>query len=182
MGQIILSTENIIKGCLAFEKNAQESLFYTYYNTIMRVCIRYSSDLQEAKDITQETFIVIYRKLPQYQGIGSFEGWIRKIAARTAINYQKRIRKSSNTDLMEDYLVLENHIQVQDVGQKLEYEDLMSTIFQLPEVLRNVFLLFEVDGFSHHEIAKMLSISEAASKTYLYRAKIKLQDVLSVKN
>lgn len=134
----------------------------------MTVCRRYARDQKEAEDILQESFIKVFANLHQYRFEGSLEGWIRRIIVHTALRMleNKKIRFS---DLGED----ESAAATVDADAltRLSEEELLRLIGALPDGYRIVFNLYVLEGYDHIEIASMLNISAATSRSQLLKAR-----------
>jgi len=142
---------------------------------MMTVCRRYARDEALAKDILQESLIKVLRDIRQFRGSGSLEGWIRKIVVRTALQY---IDKSIFTREQMGLEQLPDVAFPPNILDELAAEDLMKLINGLPNGYREVFNLFAVEGYSHHEIATLLQITESTSRSQLTRARKLLKQML----
>ncbi len=169
---MITNLEEIIKGCVAEKAEAQNALYKHYSAKMYAICLRYSGNEDDAKDILQEGFIKIFQKITQYKGSGSFEGWMRKIIVNTALlKYRDKYFLYTTSD-DESYITLEHNENALD---SLSAQDLLSIIKQLSPQYRTVFNLFAIEGYSHKEISELLNISEGTSKSNLARARGILQ-------
>lgn len=164
----------IIKGCLAGNRRDQELLYRRHSSRLYAVCLQYSGNDEEARDILQEGFIKIFENLHNYKFEGSFEGWMRRITVNTAL---EKFRSRHNLYRVDDI----DTIQEPDADPDntdysgLEAADLLGIIRELPPKYRMVFNLFAIEGYSHKEISKLVNISEGTSKSNLARARIILQ-------
>jgi RNA polymerase sigma factor (sigma-70 family) len=171
--------DELIKGCLQRDRNAQKLLYDTYSSKMYGLCYRYVKDVMEAEDILVTAFMKVFDKIAQFKGEGSFEGWIRRIVVNEALTYLRRHRSMyletelEQADREPDYNSLSDH---------LEAEDLLKMIQELPTGYRIVFNLYAIDGYSHKEIAEQLGISENTSKSQLSRARTYLQKILQDKD
>lgn len=168
--------DELIKGCLRRDANAQRQLYDTFSSKMYSICYRYVKDSMEAEDILVTSFMKVFDKINQFKSEGSFEGWIRRIVVNEALTYLRRNRSMyletelEQADREPDYNMLGDH---------LEAEDLMNMIKELPTGYRIVFNLYAIDGYSHKEIADQLGISENTSKSQLSRARTYLQKMLA---
>ncbi|HIP31856.1 MAG TPA: RNA polymerase sigma factor [Crocinitomicaceae bacterium] len=175
----------IIKGCLENKRRSQEELFKLYYGKMLGVCMRYSVDRDSAEEVLQEGFIKIFEKLDRFDYKGSFEGWIRRIMANTAIDAIRKNKKNPMlTDKDEDFkLGAEDPMiikeEVEFVGIKAEIA--MDAINSLSPAYKAVFSLYVLEEYTHKEISEILGISEGTSKSNLSKAKLNLQKVLKEK-
>lgn len=168
--------EGIIEGCLRKDRKSQYVLYQQFSPMLYGLCLRYLRDEETAADMLQECFIKIFDKINDYRGEGSFEGWMRKLAVNTLLNEIKRQQHTQIFDtLSED---LDTITSVSHQPDRLTQEELIAVIHKLPSGYRTVFNLYEIEGYSHQEIAEILGISESTSKTQLRNAKIRLQQVL----
>ena len=171
--------DELIKGCLRRDRNAQKQLYDMYSSKMYGLCYRYVKDVMEAEDILVTAFMKVFDKIAQFKSEGSFEGWIRRIVVNEALTYLRRHRSMyletelEQADREPDYNSLSDH---------LEAEDLLKMIQELPAGYRIVFNLYAIDGYSHKEIAEQLGISENTSKSQLSRARTYLQKVLQDKD
>jgi RNA polymerase sigma-70 factor (ECF subfamily) len=174
--------KEIISGCTSKDRRAQEELFRLYYGKMLGVCMRYARDRDSAEEMLQEGFIKVFDKLEGFDYKGSFEGWMRRIIANTAID---QIRKSKKdpllTDKDEDFkLGAEDRVVEKEEQEALEIkaEMAMEAIQQLSPAYRAVFNLYVMEEYTHKEIAEILGISEGTSKSNLAKAKMNLQKIL----
>lgn len=164
---------NIVDKCVEGDPIAQRKLFEMFAPKMLGVCLRYANSTEQAEDVLQDGFVKVFTKLSAYKKEGSLEGWIRRIMVNTSLD---QIRK--NAKFM-------NNVSMNDVDYKVEFdgqilsslmeEDLLNLIKSMPEGYRMVFNLFAIEGYSHKEIAKQLSISENTSKSQYSRAKAYLR-------
>ncbi|MDB4516548.1 RNA polymerase sigma factor [Crocinitomicaceae bacterium] len=174
--------KEIISGCIRQDRRAQEELFKLFYGKMLGVCMRYARDRDSAEEMLQEGFIKIFDKLEAFDNKGSFEGWMRRIVANTAID---QIRKSKKdpilTDNDEDFkLGGENPIIEKEEIESLEIraELAVEAIQDLSPAYRAVFNLYVMEEYTHKEIAEILGISEGTSKSNLSKAKANLKKAL----
>jgi RNA polymerase sigma-70 factor (ECF subfamily) len=169
--------ENIIKDCIEGKNSAREKLYNLYAGKMWPVCLRYSRNQDEAKDIMQEGFIKIFEKIGQYEGRGHFEGWLRRIIINTALSeYRKQHFLHSESDNMQD----KNEKGVESIEANISATELLELIKELPPQYQMVFNLYAIEGYSHKEIAEMLEIAEGTSKSNLSRARDILQNKVNV--
>ena len=156
------------------EESAFKELVLTYSARLMTVAKVYSSNKEDAEDILQDAFIIIFQKVSGFQGDSErgFFGWMKKITINLAISKirKNKRKKMSSVELTDiDYPIDSN------ILSNLHQEELMQLVFDLPSGYRQVFALFVIEGYSHKEIAEKLNISVASSRSNLSRAKEKLK-------
>ena len=166
--------KEIIKGCLAGNRRDQELLYRRHAGKLYAVCLQYSGNNEEARDILQEGFIKIFENLDSYKHEGSFEGWMRRITVNTALEKFRSRNNLYRVDDIEQVPEPEVEPDNQDYAG-LEAADLLEIIRELPPKYRMVFNLYAIEGYSHKEISEMINISEGTSKSNLSRARAILQ-------
>lgn len=175
--KINLSEKDLIDNCKKGNRIAQKKVYDLYAGKMMGICLRYSKDMETAKDILHDGFLKIYSNLNKFRGEGSFEGWIRRIIVNTALEYLRNKKEEGYSVDIEEAFSLKS--EDYNILNKLQTEEIIKIISELPDTYRIVFNLFTIDGFSHREIAEKLNISESSSRVYLTRAKKILQDRLA---
>ena len=168
-----MNEQQLIKGCRKGNRLAQKELYDTYSRKMMGVCLRYVSDRETARDILQDGFVKVFTNIDSFMGMGSFEGWMRKIFVNCALEY---LRKS---DVLRDAIDLEHTSELSANSHsaiaELSARELMNLVQDLPAGFRTIFNLYAVEGFSHKEISDMLDITESTSRSQYTRAKQLLQ-------
>jgi len=172
-----LDETDIIQGCLKKKLAAQHALFEKYAGILMTICRRYAGDQHEAEDMLQEAFINIFNHIGQFKFNGSFDGWLKRITVHAAIRLLQR-RKITIIALSKDqYDVISPD---SDGSADMDAEDLLKVIRELPDGYRLVFNLYAIEGYSHDEIAKLLNIKTATSRSQLSKARSMLKDKITL--
>jgi len=167
--KMIMDEITLIAECVKGNARAQKMLFDKFASKMLTVCRRYFPNKMEAEDILQDGFVKVFQHLENYQHKGSFEGWMRRIFANTALDeLRKRKDFLEEKDVSDLSYKLDASISSDDAVQA---DDLLRMIQALPTGYRIVFNLFAIEGYSHKEIAKKLKISENTSKSQYFRAK-----------
>ena len=172
-GTLTMTEAELIQACIDNERLAQKELYDRYKGAMYTIAYRMTNDFDQANDILQEAFIKIFRALPKFRQESTLGAWIKTIVVRTALS---RLRRK------QIFEPIENHVndQVIDWGHHpLEVEYLEKAIQSLPDGYRTVFVLIEVEGYSHKEVGDMLGISTGTSKSQLFYAKKKLRQLIS---
>jgi RNA polymerase sigma factor (sigma-70 family) len=174
----LTDVKKIIKGCLAGDRRDQELLYRRHSSKLYGVCLQYSGNDEEARDILQEGFIKIFENLHKYKHEGSFEGWVRRIVVNTAL---EKFRSRHNLFRVDDIDTIQEPMAEPDTEDYsgLQAVDLLYIIRELPPKYRMVFNLYAIEGYSHKEIGEMMNISEGTSKSNLSRARNILQRKVS---
>lgn len=168
---------DFIEACIARERWAQKRLYEENYSLLMGVCLRYSSNQDDALDILHEGFIKILNNIHKYQPGTSLIAWMRRIIVNTAIDYYRMQTRRRTDDLETAYEVQTSE---PDAVSQLTVQEIIACIQRLSPAYRSVFNLYVVEGFSHKEIAEILHITESTSRSNLVKARTKLKDLLAV--
>lgn len=166
--------EQLIAGCKEGKPWAQKAIYELYASAMLSVCFRYVNDRETARDLLQDGFIKLFTKIDSYSGIGAFAGWVRRIFVTTTLEYLRQTNALKLSSSIDEY---EHNIEDIDVLiiDKISADDLMKCVRELPNGYRTVFNLYAIEGYSHQEIANILSISENTSRTQFMRARKLLQ-------
>lgn len=168
----------LFERCRKNDGKAQRALYDQFKATLMGLCRRYARNKEDAQDMLQESFIKIFSKIHQVGSADKFESWMKSVAVRTAIDHYHKLKRADHHAYPAD----EYDVADLDYGGILENisdEYLVGIINDLPEGCRMVFNLFEVEGYSHTEIAELLKVSEGTSRSQLHHAKYLLKQKLS---
>ena len=171
----LMSDEELIQGCIKGKDAFQYELYKRYSPKMFGVCLRYCASREEAEDVLQDGFIKVFKKIDSFRFIGSFEGWIRRIMVHTAIRNKYITLRAHEVNTLEG---VEHPALDEKVTSKLMMMDLMKLVNELPQGYKIVFNLFAVEGYSHKEIAEMLEIQEATSRSQYLRARQFLREKL----
>jgi RNA polymerase sigma factor (sigma-70 family) len=166
-----LGLDDIIKDCQRDSIKAQEQLYRLFAPKLFSVCLKYSRNYEDAQDNLQDGFLLIYRKIGQYQFKGSFEGWAKRVMVN---NVLQRYRTEGIFEIVTENIPDEAEVEIESDSVSMEF--LVSIIQALPDRYRMVFNLYVIDGYSHKEIAEMLGITDGTSKSNLARARIILKE------
>jgi RNA polymerase sigma factor (sigma-70 family) len=168
-----IQDNNLIRGLREKDRKAQQWLFQKLNRKMFALCHRYISDPYQAEDVMMAGFMIVFSKTDQFSGEGNLEGWIRRIMVTQCLQF---LRKSKTMEVVrydgDENVEEENSTSF---SSALDYEILLGLVQKLPMGYRMVFNLFAIEGFGHNEISEMLSISEGASKSQLFKARALLQ-------
>lgn len=166
----------LIEGCRKKHPKAQRELYERFSGKLFAICLRYIKDEIEAEDVLVKGFMKVFEKMDQFQGDGSFEGWIRKIMVNESLQY---IRKNKNIYMQVDIDNAQYEVNIEAIESQLAADDLLNLIGKLPVGYRTIFNLYAIEGYAHQEIADMLQISANTSKSQLSRARAMIQRELA---
>jgi len=160
------------------DHSAARALYDAHVDRVFRICYRFAGEDHLAQDFTQETFVRAFTRIDTFRGDAAFGTWVGSIATTVSLNglrTAKRFR-SRETELVDDVRAAAppgSPIEP-DLAAKLE-----RAIDDLPTGYRTVFLLHDLEGYTHEEIGGMLRITSGTSKSQLFRARRRLRDALS---
>ena len=162
---------------------AFEEVYQRHHRRVYSICLRMLQNATEAEDLTQDVFIQLYRKIGSFRGDSAFTTWLHRLTVNQVLmHFRKRNVKFEKT-------TEEGETPVQVVGgtenpRKMPVVDkiaIENAIEQLPNGYRNVFVLHDVEGYEHEEVARILGCSVGTSKSQLHKARLKLRKLLQKK-
>ncbi|MCZ4245868.1 RNA polymerase sigma factor [Pedobacter punctiformis] len=166
-----------IQGCTRNERESQQALYKHFYGFAMAICLRYANNRSDASGILNDGFFKVFTNIAKYEENKPFKPWLGRIITNTAIDhYRANLKFSDHLDINDH----EDIIQENTVYDKLAYNDLLLLIQNLSPAYRTVFNLYAIDGYGHEEIGQMLNISAGTSKSNLFKARQKLQEMLKI--
>ena len=168
-----MTEAELITACLSNNRLAQKQLYDKYCNSMYTVAYRITNDFEAANDVLQEAFVKIFRALPKFQQRSTLGAWIKTIVVRTALSYLRKVKRTEPIDFRAE------NISIHWGNNALDTEYLEKAIQSLPEGYRAVFVLIEIEGYAHKEVAEMLGVSIGTSKSQLFYAKKKLREILA---
>jgi len=170
--------KQFIEGCIRNDRQSQQALYKHFYSFAMGICLRYANSRPDAAGILNDSFYKVFKNIGSYDPSKAFQPWLGKIVSNTAIDfYRTNLKFAQHIDI---YTMDHPPPMITDYDH-LAYADLLKMVQCLTPAYRTVFNMFAVDGYSHEEIASILEISIGTSKSNLYKARQKLQEML-VKN
>jgi RNA polymerase sigma-70 factor (ECF subfamily) len=181
-----ISEAEAIEGAKLGDGQCFEFLYKLHKRRVYSLCLRMTGDVPKAEDLTQDAFLQLYRKIATFRGDSAFSTWLHRLATNVVLMYlrEKALPEISLDETLES---------AEEDGPKMDYgsEDhslagsidrmiLKHAIESLPPGHRSIFVLHDVEGYEHHEIAEMLGCSIGNSKSQLHMARMKLRALLNV--
>ncbi|MFC1499738.1 RNA polymerase sigma factor [Candidatus Zixiibacteriota bacterium] len=168
-GEIAGREAVLVQRALEGDLPAFEELYRLEVGRVYAICLRLTADAERAEVLTQDTFVQVWKTLHSFRGDSAFSTWLHRLAVNTVLQEQRaRKRRREKEELSGD-------ISSPDHAQRPPQEeiriDLERAIAALPERARLVFVLHEIEGYRHEEIAKMMNTSTGTSKAQLHRAR-----------
>ncbi len=148
-------------------------LYRKFYAYGMSITLRYTKNREDAVEVLNDSFLKVYNNIKNFDINKLFKAWFRQIIIYTAIDYLRKNKRTVITENIDNFN--------SDEGEKkeltdLETDDLLNILRAIPEHLSLIFNLYEIEGYKHHEIAKLLNINESTSRANLSRAKKMLRE------
>lgn len=163
---------------------AFEEIYSRHHRRVYSVCLRMLQNPTEAEDLTQEVFIQLYRKIGSFRGDSAFTTWLHRMTVNQVLmHFRKRSVKYEKTT--EEGETPVQIVHGTENAQKMPVVDkiaLDNAIAQLPPGYRNVFVLHDIEGYEHEEVARILGCSVGTSKSQLHKARLKMRKLLQKKS
>ncbi len=162
---------------------AFEEIYNRHHRRVYSICLRMLQNTTEAEDLTQDVFIQLHRKIGSFRGDSAFTTWLHRLTVNQVLmHFRKRnVKFEKTTEEGETPIQIVGGTQnprKMPVVDKIAIED---AIAQLPDGYRNVFVLHDVEGYEHEEVARILGCSVGTSKSQLHKARLKLRKLLQKK-
>jgi RNA polymerase sigma-70 factor (ECF subfamily) len=164
----------LIKQTINGDSSAIEVLYNKYYRKIFRIVYSWCKNRSTAEELTNDTFLTCFNKISTLQKPESFEYWLIGIAINLSRNALRK--KNIQSESFEDYQVKDQNVE----NKKNFSLAVARALEQLPDGCKQIFILYEIHGFTHEEISKITGISIGSSKSQLFKAKRKLREILSL--
>jgi RNA polymerase sigma-70 factor, ECF subfamily len=166
------------------DSDAFATLFHSHKARIYSVCLRMTNNTAEAEDLTQDAFVQVFRKLATFRGDSALSTWLYRIAVNTVLMYfrKKTLRQISlDEPYSQDAKTVRREYGSRDdrLTGCVDRIALARAITELPTGYRTIFLLHEVEGYEHQEIAELLKCSVGNSKSQLHKAKLRIRELLA---
>ncbi|SEI52689.1 RNA polymerase sigma-70 factor, ECF subfamily [Dyadobacter sp. SG02] len=163
---------DLVKACQRLDPRAQTVFYERYKSELIGICLRYAKTKAEAEDIYQESFIKVFKHIDEVINPETIDSWIKSVVIRTAINYYHRTTKLETRHVSADAYAIDVEAERHDlIIERISVNELREIIGQLPDGYRIIINLHLIDGYSHVEIAKMLSISDSTSRSQFLRGR-----------
>src|SRR5437762_10050274 len=174
---------DLVKRAQQGDSDAFASLFYAHKARIYSVCLRMTNNTAEAEDLTQDAFLQVFRKLATFRGDSALSTWLYRIAVNTVLmHFRKKALRQISLDepYNQDARLVRREYGSRDgrLAGSVDRIAFTRAIKELPVGYRTIFLLHEVEGYEHQEIAELLDCSVGNSKSQLHKAKLRIRELL----
>ena len=178
-----LSEAEAIERAKQGDAEAFEVLYSLHKRRVYSLCLRMVANTAEAEDLAQEAFLQLFRKIGTFRGESAFSTWLHRLAVNVVLMHLRK--KSLQVVPLDDTADGEEDTQKRDYGAddlqlsgSIDRLQLQRAVDRLPPGYRTIFVLHDVEGFEHNEIAGMVGCSIGNSKSQLHKARLKLRDIL----
>ena len=163
---------------------AFEQLYWQHHRRVFSVCLRMTKNVTEAEDLTQQVFLLLFRKIGSFRGDSAFSTWLHRMTVNTTLMHFRKIKiiKESTTN---DGELPEGFYSGNKKQSETHFVDniaLTRAVSELPDGYRKVFILHDIQGYEHKEIAQILGCADGTSKSQLYKARKKLRKLMTAEN
>jgi RNA polymerase sigma-70 factor (ECF subfamily) len=169
--------QELIGRVLAGDPSAERALYDAHVDRVFRLVYRMAGDLDRAQDYTQETFIRAFSRLAEFRGEAALSTWLGSIAISITLNGLRKVKRSREREV-----VLDDGLTTGRITPEAEPDlkvRLAQAIDDLPDGYRVVFVMHDVEGYTHEEIASSLGVHPGTSKAQLFRARARLRESLA---
>jgi RNA polymerase sigma-70 factor, ECF subfamily len=173
----------LVKRAQEGDSDAFAALFHAHKGRVYSICLRMTNNTAQAEDLTQDAFLQVFRKLDTFKGNSALSTWLYRIAVNTVLmHFRKKALKQISLDepSSQDVKQVRREYGSRDgrLSGSVDRIALIRAIKDLPAGYRTIFLLHEVEGYEHQEIAKILDCSVGNSKSQLHKAKLRIREFL----
>ena len=166
----------LCRRCQRGDAHALEQLYERHKDKVYALALRMTNNVQDAEDIVQEIFVQVYRKIADFRGDAAFSSWLYRVATNITLSALRRRKRRARELPLEGMPTMGRKSQAQTT--KLIKPFLEEAIASLPPKSRMVFVLHDIQGFQHDEIASMMNCSVGTSKSQLHKARAQLRKLL----
>ncbi|HSI89403.1 MAG TPA: RNA polymerase sigma factor [Pyrinomonadaceae bacterium] len=162
---------------------AFEEIYQRHHRRVYSICLRMLQNAHEAEDLTQDVFIQLYRKIGSFRGDSAFTTWLHRMTVNQVLMHFRK-RNVKYEKVTEEGETPDQIVKGTSDPERMRVVDkiaLEHAIDQLPNGYKNVFVLHDVEGFEHEEVARILGCSVGTSKSQLHKARLKLRKLLKKK-
>lgn len=165
-----------VAAAIAGDRRAFERVYRANADRVFAICARMLGDRALAEEVTQDVFVRVWSKLPGFRGESAFTTWLHRVAVNVVLTRRKSNATQEDRTAADSDAVEQTAARAISVGDRI---DLESAIAELPTGARTIFVLHDVEGFTHEEIGEQLGITSGGSKAQLHRARLLLREALS---
>jgi len=171
---------DVVEACRKGDRRAQFQLYKLYSKAMYNICLRMLKNEADAEDVLQNSFVDVFRRIDSFRAESSIGAWIKRVVINNTINFLKKKRiplqelEDKHTKIIDEEIEIASH--------QFSAKSINDAVMQLSDGYRVVFSLYAMEGYDHKEIAQILNVSEATSKSQYSRAKQRLRLLLQAQN
>ncbi|HET7275887.1 MAG TPA: RNA polymerase sigma factor [Longimicrobiaceae bacterium] len=170
-------TASPIREAQAGDVDAFERLYRENVEHIYALCLRLSADAVRADELTQDVFVHAWTKLGSFRGDSAFSTWLHRLAVNVVLGGKRSDkRRAARVQITGDLSIFDAGVAPPRVGDRMDLED---AVARLPDAARTIFVMHEIEGYTHDEIARLTGRAEGTCKTLLHRARKLLRESLA---
>ncbi len=172
-----MEEQELIQRVLQGDASAERTLYEAHVDRVYRLAYRMTGEPDQAQDCTQETFVRAFDRLEQFRGDAAFATWLTAIATSVVLNTLRKVKRFRQREAS-----LDESLHVADAPRRSDpdlRDRMKAAIDGLPTGYRTVFVMHDVEGYTHEEIGTALGVAEGTSKAQLSRARARLREVLA---
>jgi RNA polymerase sigma-70 factor (ECF subfamily) len=171
----------LVERCRRGELGAFEELYRAHAGRLYGLAYRMLGNQADAEDLLQDIFLSAHRKLDTFRGDAALGTWLYRLAMNQILDHlrSRAARTGSQTDGLDDASVLPDAASARLADRAIDRVDLERAMAELPEGCRAAFVLHDVEGLEHREVADVLGIAEGTSKSQVHKARLRLRKILS---
>ncbi len=158
------------------DRRAFERVYRDHVDRVFSLCARMLGDRVLAEEVTQDVFVRVWQKLPGFRGESAFATWLHRVAVNVVLSRRKTLGVSNARTAEDEHVLDTAPTRSEPVAERMDLDD---AIARLPNGARRVFVLHDVQGFTHEEIGEQLGITPGGSKAQLHRARLLLRAALN---
>jgi RNA polymerase sigma-70 factor, ECF subfamily len=178
--QAIDDNGNAVVRAASGDRHAFEQVYRAHLNHVFSLCVRMTGDRTRAEELTQDVFVRAWEKLPTFRGESAFSTWLHRLTVNVVLNERRvDVRERGRTVSSDDDEEIAPPPAATSQPMHAEKMDIERAIAQLPKGARKVFVLHDVEGFTHEEIGTMLGVTAGGCKAQLHRARLLLREALT---
>lgn len=172
-----MSVKDAVERARQGDTAAFEQLYRDNVRRIYALCMRMTGNPEEAEELTQEAFIRAWERLGTFRGDAAFSTWMHRLAANVVLGHRRsEARRRDRVVGQEDLSYHRDRVERAHKGARVDLEE---AIAELPDGAREIFVLYDIEGYRHKEIAEMLGIATGTTKAQLHRARKLLREALA---
>jgi RNA polymerase sigma-70 factor, ECF subfamily len=178
-----LSEVELIERAKQGDAEAFEALYHLHKRRVYSLCLRMTANTAAAEDLTQEAFLQLFRKIGTFRGESAFSTWLHRMAVNVVLMQLRK--KGLPVVPLEDTIETEEEAPKKELGApdpglagSIDRLQLQRAVDDLPPGYKSIFVLHDVEGYEHNEIAEIVGCSVGNSKSQLHKARLKLRDLL----